>query len=132
MRRRQSVLLFAVVLGLLLSVRVDAYLKLGTPVGDRIVALKWAHQPVRYFITNRDIPGVTSAQLQSAAARAFSAWTNVSTASISSEFVGFTSADPFDEDAISTIGFHARPDLDRVLGSTSFIVDSFTGEIVES
>ncbi len=33
---------------------------------------------------------------------------------------------------MTTVGFAARPDLDRVLGSTSFIVDLVTGEIVEA
>ncbi len=39
---------------------------------------------------------------------------------------------PFDDDGISTFGFDAAPDLDRVLGATSFVVDTLTGEIVES
>ena len=33
---------------------------------------------------------------------------------------------------MSTLGFQAAPELDRVLASTSFLVDGFTGELLES
>ena len=65
-------------------------------------------------------------------AAAFATWEAVPTASIAFQFVGFTSAAPFDDDGISVLGFERRPDLDRVLGATSFVVDMLTGEIVES
>ena len=51
---------------------------------------------------------------------------------VGTTFVGFTSAQPGDEDGASTLGFANRPDLDRVLGSTNFLIDTVTGEIVES
>ncbi|MCY0683004.1 hypothetical protein, partial [Klebsiella pneumoniae] len=59
-------------------------------------------------------------------------WEEVPTASVAFQFVGFTSAVPFEDDGISTLGFDAAPDLDRVLGATTFVVDTLTGEIVES
>ncbi len=59
-------------------------------------------------------------------------WENVPTASIAFEFAGFTAAAPFEDDDLSVFGFENEPDMDRVLGATSFIVDVFSGTIVES
>jgi hypothetical protein len=59
-------------------------------------------------------------------------WENVPTASIAFEFGGFTAAVPFDDDDLSVLGFQSEPDMDRVLGATSFIVDVFSGTILES
>ena len=113
------------------TARSEAYLKLGVSVDGRTIGLRWSARPIRYFIADRGVPGVSSTQLASAVARAFEAWERAR-ASVESEFVGFTSAEPFDDDGIVTIGFADRPDLDRVLGSTGFVVDIFTGEIVEA
>ena len=57
---------------------------------------------------------------------------SVPTASVRFQFDGFTSAEPLEDDNTSTFGFLSRPDLDRVLASTSFFVDTRTGEILES
>ena len=54
------------------------------------------------------------------------------TASVSAQFVGFTSAEPGRRGHQNTLGFLSRPDLDRVLGSTSFLFDDATGEILEA
>ena len=59
-------------------------------------------------------------------------WENVPTASIAFEFAGFTGAAPFEDDDLSVLGFQSEPDMDRVLGATSFIVDVFSGTIIES
>jgi hypothetical protein len=56
----------------------------------------------------------------------------VPTASISYQLAGVTSANPGADDGASVIGFQNRPDLDRVLASTSFLVDSATGALLES
>jgi Matrixin len=112
--------------------RVDAYLKLGSRVNGRDVSLKWNHFPIRYFVTNRGVPGVTPTQFQQTMSRAFSTWAAVDGVSISSEFAGFTSASPLDDDSVSVLGFVNRPDLERVLGSTSFTFDVVSGEVVES
>jgi hypothetical protein len=109
-----------------------AYLKYGVAVGGRTVALKWSRQPVAYFVTDRPVPGVDAAALQGAVGRAFATWQAVPTASIAYQFVGFTSADPDAWDGMSTLGFRPAPDLDRVLASTSFLVDVLTGELLES
>jgi hypothetical protein len=111
---------------------LDAYLKLGTFVGTDVVSLRWTTMPIRYFVTNRDVPGVSAQQLQQAVTRAFASWDAVPDVQLSSSFAGFTQAPPLDEDGMTVVGFANRPDLDRVLGSTSFTVDTESGEIVEA
>jgi hypothetical protein len=109
-----------------------AYLKFGVSVGGRDVTLKWTSTPVRYSVTDAGVSGVTSTALQQAAARAFAAWEAVPTSSISYAFAGFTSSLPGEDDGRSTLGFVSHPELDRVLASTSFLVDSVTGQLLES
>lgn len=109
-----------------------AYLKLGVQQNGQLITLRFNTMPIRYFVTNRDVPGVTAPQLRDAAGRAFATWAAVPNVAISSEFVGFTSASPLSGDNASVLGFTSRPDLDRVLGSTSFTVDRLTGAIVEA
>ena len=109
-----------------------AYLKLGTNVGTGLVTLKFKSFPIRYFVTNRDVPGVTAQQAQQAIDRAFATWAGVPDVTLSSQFAGFTAASPGTGDGINVLGFQNRPDLDRVLGSTSFTVDTTSGEIIES
>jgi carboxypeptidase family protein/matrixin len=109
-----------------------AYLKFGVPVGGRQVTLKWAQTPVRYFVSDTGVPGVTATDFQNAVGRAFATWQAVPTASISYQLAGVTSASPGSDDGSSVLGFRSRPDLDRVLASTSFLIDSSTGALVES
>ncbi len=109
-----------------------AYQTYGIKAGNSLVTVKWASLPIRYFVTDRGTTGVTAAQFRDAAARAFATWQSVATASVSAQFVGYTSANPDEEDSQNTLGFQTRPDLERVLGSTSFLFDDVTGEIVEA
>jgi hypothetical protein len=109
-----------------------AYLKLGFDINGRREPLRWRTTPVRYFVADRGVPGVSPGDLRVVLERAFSTWAEVPTSSISYVFSGFTSAVPNDDDGQSTVGFLPRPDLDRVLGSTSFLVDGETGELLES
>jgi hypothetical protein len=109
-----------------------AYLKLGTRIGSRVVDLRFKTFPIRYFVTNRDVPGVTAPQLQQSVERAFASWAAVPNVGLSSQFVGFTGLNPLSGDNANVIGFTSRPDLDRVLASTSFTVDMVTGETLES
>lgn len=122
-----AILVFAVP-----GVPAEAYLKIGTRVGTSTVTLTWKGMPVRYTVSDRGVPGVTAEQFHAAAARAFSTWQDVTTSSATFEFAGFSAARPLDEDGVNTLGFLPRPDLDRVLASTSFLVDTRTGEILES
>ena len=110
----------------------EAYLKLGTTSGGRVIGLHWSSMPVRCFLNEEGLPGFGVAEYRAAIDRAFAAWQSISSATVSFQSVGPTSALPTDADGITTLGFMARPDLDRVLGSTSFIVDTATGEILEA
>ena len=109
-----------------------AYLKFGVPIGGQQVTVKWTQTPVRYFVSTASVPGVTSTDLQGALTRAFSTWQAVPTASITYQFAGVTAANPGSDDGSSVLGFQNRPDLDRVLAQTSFLVDSSTGALIES
>ena len=109
-----------------------AYLKLGTRVGSRTVDLKWNDFPVRYYVTERGTGGVTAQQFQTAITTSFGVWDGVETAELSVEFAGFTAANPLSGDSMTVIGYQSRPDLDRVLAATNFLIDVQTGEIVES
>lgn len=109
-----------------------AYLKLGSRIGTRSVTLKWNHLPIRYFVTNAGTSNVTAQQFQATLAKAFGTWDAVPTAQVSSEFVGFTGAGPVSGDGATVLGFQNRPDLEKVLGATSFMIDTVTGEVLES
>jgi len=110
-----------------------AYLKFGVPVNGTQVTLKWARPQVRYYISDRsNVPGVSVDQFQAAVGRAFDQWQAVPTAAITYQLGGFTSALPGQDDGLSTLGFSNRPELDRVLASTSFLIDTATGELLES
>ncbi|MCU1384777.1 MAG: Matrixin [Acidobacteria bacterium] len=109
-----------------------AYLKFGVPVRGQNVAVKWAQAPVRYFVSNTGVPGVTPTDFENAVGRAFATWQAVPTASITYQLAGVTDASPGSDDGASVLGFRSRPDLDRVLASTSFLVDSSTGALIES
>jgi Matrixin len=119
----------------LLAIQVQpafAYLEFGVTVGGQQVKPKWPQATVRYLVTNAGVPNVTVADFQSAIGRAFASWEAVPTASITYQFAGLTAALPGRDDGLTTLGFQNRPDLDRVLAATSFVVDAATGAFVES
>jgi len=130
--RRYLALILAALVIIVWAPAADAYLKLGTRVGNNIVNAKFNTFPIRYFVTNRDVPGVTAQQAQQAYDRAFATWHAVPNTGMSSQFVGFTGANPGAADGINVLGFQNRPDLDRVLGSTSITTNSTTGEILDA
>lgn len=133
MRRRYALIAAAAaLLAAVCSTDALAYLKLGTRQGGRLITLRFNSMPIRYFVTNRDVPGVSAPQLREAVGRAFGSWSGVPDVRLSSEFVGFTGANPLSGDNANVIGFTTRADLDRVLGSTSFTVDTVSGDIIES
>ena len=125
----RALLLVAVVLGLAV-VPVQGYSHFGTGVGT--VRLHWTTMPVRWFATDRGVPGVSSAQFRSAVENAFNTWQGVDTASIQTVFAGFTSLDPFQDDGLSVLGFQNHPEMDRVLGATTFVYDDDSGDLVEA
>jgi matrixin len=109
-----------------------AYLKFGVTIGGRQMTLKWAQMPVRYSVSTQGAPDVSVADFQDAVGRAFNIWQSVPTSTITYQFAGLTAAVPGRDDGLSTLGFQGRPDLDRVLAATSFLVDRTSGELVES
>jgi matrixin/carboxypeptidase family protein len=109
-----------------------AYLKFGVPIRGQQVTVRWAQTPVRYFVSNSGVPGVSATDFQAAVGRAFATWQAVPTSSITYQLAGLTSATPGSDDGSSVLGFRSRPDLDRVLAQTSFLVDSVTGALIES
>ena len=108
-----------------------AYLKLGAAINGTVVDVTW-HEPVRYFIAERGVSGVSAADLRAAVERATATWSAVESARVRFEYQGMTSAVPDAVDGRTTIGFLDRPDLEQVLGATSFMIDETNGAIVEA
>src|SRR5207245_10978703 len=96
------------------------------PPDGRTGTLKRSQTP-RYFVTDVGVPGVSPADFRAAVARAFARWEAVPTATIAYQFVGVTIAQPGQDDGTSSLGFASHPELDRVLASTSLLVDDVTG-----
>jgi hypothetical protein len=130
MRRFASLVAAALLVGQ--PIPALAYLKFGVPIRGQQVTVKWAQTPVRYFVSNTGVPGVSATAFQDAVSRAFATWQAVPSASITYQLAGITSASPGSDDGSSVLGFRNRPDLDRVLASTSFLIDSSTGALIES
>ena len=114
------------------TVPVAAYLKLGARLGGRTITLRWSQMPIRYYVTDRAVPGVSATDFQQAVTRAFATWEAVPSARMSSTFVGFTQANPVQGDGATVIGFQNRAELDRTLGATSFMIDTTNGAILEA
>jgi hypothetical protein len=131
--RASGIVLPAVAIAMLAAtVPVFGYLKLGTRVGTRTANLEWNDFPIRYYVTERGTTGVTAQQFQTAISASFGVWDAVESVELSTEFAGFTQANPTSGDGMTVIGYQSRPELDRVLAATNFIVDTQTAEIVES
>ncbi|MGC4080760.1 MAG: matrixin family metalloprotease [Vicinamibacterales bacterium] len=109
-----------------------AYLKFGYEVNGKDHTLKWNTLPIKYYVSDVSVPGVSQSQLQAAADSAFKTWASVPTASLGYQFMGFTRSLPGEDDGRSTLGFLYQPELDRVLAATSYLVDGVTGELIES
>jgi hypothetical protein len=124
-------LISVALLALCFSAPTHAYLKLGALVNGTVIDVTW-RDPVRYFISDRGTSGVSSADLRIAVARAAATWSAVESARARFEFQGMTNAVPEVVDGRTTIGFLDRPDLEQVLGATSFMIDTTSGAIVEA
>jgi hypothetical protein len=124
--------LLAVVLTNAGTAPAQAYLKFGVRVGNETIDVRWANAPIRYFVNERDIAGVTADQFRATVARAAATWQTVPGVQVAFADQGFTTAAPVGLDGRNTLGFLDRPDLDRVLGSTSLLLDANTGQLVEA
>jgi hypothetical protein len=131
-RRAGRALLLGILLAAACWVSAEAYLKYGVLVNGRTQTLRWNTMPIRYFLNDQVPAGVTAQAFENAVQRAFASWAGVPTAGVSFRLVGTIGAPPLEQDGVSTIGFLARPELDRVLGATTYVVDELTGEIVET
>jgi hypothetical protein len=114
------------------STSPQAYLKLGALLNGRVIDATWQRQPIAYFISDRPGNGLTPAQLRGAVGRAAATWSGVESANVRFSFQGMTSAEADGGDGRTVLGFIDRPELDRVLGATSFTIDVVTGEIAEA
>lgn len=130
--RRPVAIALAAIIALASPVPTFAYLTFGVRVGTTTASVKWNRVPIQYFVSERPAPDVTSAAFTSAINRAFATWQAVPTATVTAQFMGVTTAPPGFQDGRTTLGFLDRPDLDRVLGATSVLLDETTGEIVEA
>lgn len=117
---------------LVASTPAHAYLKFGVDVGGRTVPVRWPNGTIRYSVTERDISGVTAQAFSDAIGRATATWGKVPGLPVSFSDQGLTRAQPLDADGRSTIGFLDRPDQERVLGATTFLLDAATGTLIES
>jgi hypothetical protein len=134
MRRRHRAItaLLAIALQTLTPGAAQAYLKFGVEIGGHTVPVRWASGTIRYAIAERDVAGVNAAALADAVSAATSTWSAVPGLPVRFASEGFTRSQPLDADGRSTIGFLDRPDQERVLGATTFLLDAATGAILES
>src|SRR5690606_34920735 len=112
--------------------RADGYLKFGIEVGGRTVAIRWTPGPIPYFVHEREFGGIGPAAFADAVGRAAATWSAVPGLPVRFTGQGFTRSLPLEVDGRSTIGFLDRPDQERVLGATTFLLDAVTGELLES
>ena len=132
MIRLGRLLLVSLLVAVPLSVPAHAYLKFGVELGTRVVAVRWPDGPIRYFVTERDFGGITPQAFSDAIGRAAGTWARTPGLPVSFSAQGLTRSQPLETDGRSTIGFLDRPDQERVLAATSFLLDAATGQILES
>lgn len=130
MRRPVAAILVAA-LALSVPAPASAYLKFGVEIDSTVREVKW-NGAIRYFVTERAVAGVSPSAFRDTIRRAFDTWAAAPSSAARAEFQGATIAVPGVFDGRTTIGFLDRPDLDRVLGETSFMLDASTGEIIEA
>ena len=129
--RRSGAVPIAILL-LLAPAPADAYIHLGIEIGGQLKPLHWTAGRVLWYANDAGGSGVSPTQFQSELAQAFSTWESLPTSTIAFQFGGFTSARPFEDDDLTVLGFQEVPEMERVLGATTFVVDILTGTIVES
>lgn len=110
----------------------DAYLKFGVDVAGKTVPVRWAAGRIPYFITDRDFASISAATFADTIARATATWGAVPGLPVSFSAQGLTRSQPLEADGRTTIGFLDRPDQERVLGATSFLLDASTGALIEA
>lgn len=132
MSRGLRALLVALLVVAPLATPAHAYLKFGVEIGGRVVPVRWAPGVIRYSITEREFSGISAQAFSDAVGRAAATWMRVPDLPVSFSAQGLTRSQPLDSDGRSTIGFLDRPEQERVLGATAFVLDAATGQILES
>ena len=59
--RRRVAWLAGLVLLIALAPDARAYLKLGFTLNGKQISVRWNRMPIKYFVTNRDVAGVSAA-----------------------------------------------------------------------
>ena len=124
--------LVALLIALPLATPTQAYLKFGVEVNGRVVPVRWAPGAIRYFVTEREFSGISAQAFSDAIGRAAATWARTPGLPVSFSAQGLTRSEALEADGRSTIGFLDRPDQERVLGATSYLLDATTGQILES
>lgn len=109
----------------------EAYLRISVVVGANRVFLH-SSTPIRYFINDTGVEGVSAAQLQSTVAQAGETWQDVPTSAVSFQFAGTTVNLPGVFDGQNTIGFLPDPEMADFLGTTFIVFDTVSGEIADA
>src|SRR5438128_9875112 len=119
--RQHAVVTLALLLALPEPAR--AYLKVSVQtLRAGTVTLRWdASRPVRYFVTNRGVPGVSASDFQAPLPRPFDTWEAVPTASMRFHFADFTNAEAFEHHDLSLLGSQNKPELERELDAPGFL-----------
>jgi hypothetical protein len=104
---------------------------------DEIVSLRWGQDsmPVTYYFNVQPPPDFSLEEAIEATQASFDTWESIPTASITFQYGGTTTAEPFVFfDSISTLGFVSDPQLEGtgILAATYWVFFTFTGEIAES
>jgi hypothetical protein len=131
-RTRHAVAVLLAALVVVAPGRADAYLKLGIEVRGHIVPVRWPAGPIAYYVHERELGGVSAQAFADAVGRAAATWAAVPGLPVTFSSQGFTRSLPLEVDGRSTIGFLDRPDQERVLGATTFLLDAITGAVIES
>jgi hypothetical protein len=108
----------------------SSYLHFRSSVSSSETPYRWVAFPVRYLVTQRDIPLVSAQELQRSVDRCAGAWAATEGASVSLAFERFTQAFPQRGDRVTTIAFEELGG--GVLGVTRLLVDTRTNEMIEA
>ncbi|MCY0541619.1 hypothetical protein OVW21_26695, partial [Klebsiella pneumoniae] len=76
------------------SMPAQAYLKFGVEVGTTVVPLHWPAGPIGYFVTERDISGISAQGFADAIGRAAATWDALPGLPVSFSAQGFTRSQP--------------------------------------
>lgn len=130
MKRRLLLTAGAVVALALLPRIASSYLHFRVTVAGQEIPYRWRAFPIRYVVTQRDVPGVSAQELQRAVEQCLDGWRAVEGTPLSVQFAGFTPGGSVLNDRTSTLGFENLGA--GILGVTRLLFNSATNEIVDA